>query len=218
MKRSIILLAVLLVGVAYNMQAQIRDGKPHAYRSTLDTCQKENLSLFVFDGERVYTGHYYFKAEKKLYIDDGITLPRFLIWNFSHKDDNGNSIYRLENDSTKYLCIPQYPKIIIVETEDTLRHLKSSALEGGKLEWDSPYFDKDLSPHVFYTECPSCQGSGWCNTCYGKGWHLFFGSKTPCPYCNGNGICRYCMGQGKTDLIIKSVKRTGGGVALPPKK
>lgn len=215
MQKSIILLVALFVSVSCDLQAQISDGKPHAYRSTLDTCKNEPLSIFVFNGEKIYSGPKYFQTGKRLFIDDGIRIEFLSVWGFSHKDDNDNNLYLLESDSTKYLMVPQYPTII-VESGDTLRHLNASALKDGRLEWGNAYVDNGLSPIVFYQSCQHCQGSGMCYTCSGMGKINTLSKTIACPMCNKDGKCPFCMGRGK-ELVVRSVKRARG-LSLPSDK
>lgn len=214
MKKSItqLIWISLFVSVIYNVQAQVCDGMPHAYRSTLDTCQNENYSMFVFKGEKVFSGCLYFEAGKKYYYEDGITLPCYTIWDFSYKDEDGNSIYLMETDSTKWLSIPKKPKFI-VSTGDTLWHLSSSALAEGKLKGDIPYIDEVLSPIITYIRCRICNGSGKCHVCNGCGKLYIYTEPKKCAFCNGEKTCPNCNGQGKV-LLVKSVKRTGGGVPI----
>ena len=49
-----------------------------------------------------------------------------------------------------------------------------------------------------YIDCPSCHGSGICQTCNGKGWYNGFGNTIVCPNCshNHNGQCGRCQGKG----------------------
>ncbi len=43
------------------------------------------------------------------------------------------------------------------------------------------------------TECPTCEGDGKCDPCYGKG-YLMGGFL--CPWCGGSGKCYRCGGAG----------------------
>lgn len=73
--------------------------------------------------------------------------------------------------------------------------LGSCALPAGSGDSGSGTSDTNSGPSVM--TCPSCDGGGNCNMCYGDGINPLDNlRRQPCVTCHGSGRCSRCRGTG----------------------